>query len=72
MTKEIQIKVQIADKTGHSQVLMSPAAAVEEIQRYPTRWVYADNQIIDPNQVDEANLSTVSSVRIVAGLVGGC
>jgi hypothetical protein len=51
---------------------LSPAETVEAIQENSSAWVYADNQKIDPGQVDEANLSTVSSVRIVSGLVGGC
>ena len=67
-----QIKVQLSDKNGHSQMLLSPAETVETIQQNSSAWVYADNQKIDPGQVDEANLSTVSSVRIVSGLVGGC
>ncbi len=67
-----QIKVQLSDKNGHSQMLLSPAETVETIQQNSSSWVYADNQKIDPDQVDEANLSTVSSVRIVSGLVGGC
>ena len=67
-----QIKVQLSDKNGHSQMLLSPAETVETIQQNSSSWVYADNQKIDPDQVDEANLSTVSSVRIVPSLVGGC
>ena len=67
-----QIKVQLSNKSGHSQMLLSPAETVETIQQNSSAWVYADNQKIDPGQVDEANLSTVSSVRIVSGLVGGC
>jgi len=67
-----QIKVQLSDKNGHSQMLLSPAETVETIKQNSSSWVYADNQKIDPGQVDEANLSTVSSVRIMSGLVGGC
>ena len=66
------IKVDISDKTGHTTQMLSPAETVEPIQENSSAWVYADNQKIDPGQVDEANLSTVSSVRIVSGLVGGC
>ena len=68
-----QIKVQLSDKNGHSQMLLSPAETGATIQENSSAWVYADNQKIDPGQVDEANLSTVSSVRIMSsGLVGGC
>ena len=66
------IKVQLADKTGHTQVLLSPAETVETIQQNSGNWIYADNQLIQADQVNEDNLSTVSSVRIMPGLVGGC
>ena len=65
------IKVQLADKTGHSQMMLSPADTVETIQQNSGAWIYADNQLIQANQVNEENLSTVSSVRILPGLVGG-
>ena len=65
------IKVQLADKTGHTQMMLSPADTVETIQQNSGAWIYADNQLIQANQVNEENLSTVSSVRILPGLVGG-
>ena len=69
---EHKIKVQIADRTGHTQELeMSPADTAVAIQQNSSAWIYADNRMVQPNQMDEANLSTVSSVRIVPGLVGG-
>ena len=65
------ITVQLADKTGHTQMTLSPADTVETIQQNSGAWVYADNQLIQADQVNEDNLSTVSSVRILPGLVGG-
>ncbi len=67
------ITVQLADKNGHSELQMSPAETVETIQQNSAgAWVYADNQLIQADQVNEENLSTVSQVRILPGLVGGC
>jgi hypothetical protein len=69
----VKIKVEISDKTGHKTQMLSPAETVEAIQQSSSPWVYADNTMIDPGQVDEANLSSVASVRIMSsGLVGGC
>ncbi len=65
------IRVQLADKTGHTTLMLSPAETVETIQQNSSSWIYADNTLVQPNQVDEANLSTVSNVRILPGLVGG-
>ena len=69
---EHMISVQLADKTGHTQMMLSPADTVETIQQNEGAWIYADNQLIQASQVNEDNLSTVSSVRILPGLVGGC
>ena len=68
---EHMITVQLADKTGHTQMTLSPADTVATIQQNSGAWVYADNQLIQADQVNEDNLSTVSSVRILPGLVGG-
>ena len=68
---EHKIEVQITDKTGQTDLILSPAETVEAIQQNSSSWVYADNRMVQSNQMDEANLSTVSSVRIVPGLVGG-
>ncbi|MBJ84003.1 MAG: hypothetical protein CMB52_00580 [Euryarchaeota archaeon] len=68
---EHKISVQIADKTGHTQLMLSPAETVEAIQQNSSAWIYADNKLVQPSMVDEENLTTVSSVRILPGLVGG-
>ena len=67
------ITVQLADTTGHPEMMLSQADTVEAIQQNSGggAWIYADNQLIQAGQVNEENLSTVSSVRILPGLVGG-
>ena len=67
------IKVQLSDGNGHTQLMMSPAETAEVIQENSVgAWIFADNAMVNADQLDEANLSTVSSVRIVPSLVGGC
>ncbi len=68
---ENTIRVQITDKQGETVLQLNPAETVEKIQENSSSWIYADNRKIEADQVDEANLSTVSSVRILPGLVGG-
>ncbi len=70
MTNEYRIRVNFG--SHRSVVWWNPAEVLEYIQshRYDNSWVFADGQRVDPNQVDEANLSTVSSVHIVPGLIG--
>ena len=67
------IKVQLSDENGHTQLMMSPAETAEVIQENSVgAWIFADNAMVNADQLDEANLSSVSSVRIVPSLVGGC
>ena len=67
------IKVQLSDENGHTELMMSPAETAEVIQENSVgAWIFADNAMVNADQMDEANLSTVSSVRIVPSLVGGC
>jgi hypothetical protein len=65
------IMVQLADKNGHSEMLMSPAETVDLVQQHSESWVFADNQMVQGDQLNEASLATVSNVRILPGLVGG-
>ena len=67
------INVQLSDKNGHTELLMSPAETADLIQENSAgAWIFADNAMVSADQMDEANLSTVSSVRIVPPFVGGC
>ena len=67
------IKVQLSDENGHTELMMSPAETAEVIQENSAgAWIFADNAMVNADQLDEANLSSVSSVRIVPSLVGGC
>ena len=56
---EHKISVQIVDKTGHTQLMLSPAETVEAIQQNSSAWVYADNKLVQPSMMDEENLTTV-------------
>jgi hypothetical protein len=65
------IEVQIADKNGHTTLMMSAADTVDLIEQHSGAWVFADNQMVQANQMGEADFADVSNVRIVPGLVGG-
>ena len=70
--EEHQITVQIADIHGFSQYMLNPAETTEMLQNLGEgTWIYADNQMIQADQVNEDNLSTTSTVRILPALVGG-
>ena len=68
------ISVQIADKSGHTTMVMAPAAAAVEIrnQARAGAWVFADGQLMSSaTQLGESDLADVDSVRVMPGLVGG-
>ena len=71
--EEYTITVKVADKHGFTRYMLNPAETLEMLQNlHSSSWIYADNQLVQADQVNEDNLSTVSSVRILPGLVGGC
>ncbi len=70
MSEEHLIQVLIAE-AGQRYYQLNPQETLEKIQQNSGAWIYADNQLIQADQVNEDNLSTVSSVRILPGLVGG-
>ena len=72
MSEQHLIDVIVAE-TWPRYYQLNPQEALEKIREKssPGTWIYADNQLIQADQVNEDNLSTVSSVRILPGLVGG-
>ena len=64
------ITVQLADKNGHSEMQMSPAQTVETIQQQDSgAWVYADNQLIQADRVNEdIDWESVSQICILPAL----
>ena len=72
MIEEHLIQVHIAE-TGPRHYQLNPQDVLELIREKssPGAWIYADDQLIQAEQVNEENLSTVSSVRILPALVGG-
>jgi hypothetical protein len=70
--EEYTITVKVADKHGFTRYMLNPAETLEMLQNLPSSsWIYADNHLIQADQVDEANLSTLSKVKILPALVGG-
>ena len=69
--EEHTITIQVADEYGFTQYMLNPTETMEMLHNLEEDWIYADNQLVQADQVDEANLSTVSIVRILPALVGG-
>ena len=63
--------VEVADKSGHSTLQLTKEETLERVSDSPGAWVFANNQMVQPQQLQNADWATVGTVRIVPGLVGG-
>ena len=63
--------VEVADKSGHSTLQLTKEETLERVSDSPGAWVFANNQMVQPGQLQNADWSTIGTVRIVPGLVGG-
>ena len=63
--------VEIADQSGHTTVQMTKEETMNRVAASPGTWVFANNQMVQPEQLAQADWGTIGTVRIVPGLVGG-
>jgi len=69
---DIKTLVQIADQNGHTSAMMTREEALEAVAENNGAWVFnGEGQMVQPAQLAEADFSTIGTVRIVPGLVGG-
>ena len=69
---DIKTLVQIADQNGHTSAMMTREETLEAVAENNGAWVFnGEGQMGQPAQRAEADFSTIGTVRIVPGLVGG-
>ncbi|MCH2427864.1 MAG: hypothetical protein MK168_00830 [Candidatus Thalassarchaeum sp.] len=69
---DIKTLVQIADQNGHTSAMMTREETLEAVAENNGAWVFnGEGQMVQPAQLAEADFSTIGTVRIVPGLVGG-
>ena len=69
---DIKTLVQIADQNGHTSAMMPREETLEAVAENNGAWVFnGEGQMVQPAQLAEADFSTIGTVRIVPGLVGG-
>ena len=69
---DIKTLVQIADQNGHTSAMMTREETLEAVAETNGAWVFnGEGQMVQPAQLAEADFSTIGTVRIVPGLVGG-
>jgi hypothetical protein len=59
--ENITTKVEIADHTGHTTALLTQRETVDLVSDNE-RWVFAGGQMIEPEELAEADWSTVGTV----------
>ena len=69
---DIKTLVQIADQNGHTSAMMTREETLEAVAENNGACVFnGEGQMVQPAQLAEADFSTIGTVRIVPGLVGG-
>ena len=69
---DIKTLVQIADQNGHTSAMMTREETLEAVAENNGAWVFnGEGQMVQPALLAEADFSTIGTVRIVPGLVGG-
>lgn len=72
MSEEHRIKIVMATKNGTDEVWLTSTETVALIQQQESdMWVFADGEMVPADHINEARFSTVTSVNILPGLVGG-
>ena len=71
MDNEITTTVIIGDTTGHQTLELTQDETMSQIESHNSSWVYADGVMVTPEQIAQADWSTVGRVTIMPGLVGG-
>ena len=68
---EVTTTVEIADKTGHTTLELTKGETLSRVAASEGSWVFAGNQLVQPEQLAQSDWGTVGTVRIVPALVGG-
>ncbi len=71
MMDSITTTVEICDATGHTTLELTKAETLSQVEANEGSWVFAGNQLVQPEQLAQSDWSTVGTVRVVPGLVGG-
>lgn len=69
--EERMIRIQIADATGHTALMLTPGQTQEFVEQQGDKWIFVDNKLVREAELDDVNWTEVESVRVMPGLVGG-
>ena len=66
------IKVEVADPAhGHQTLMLKPKETQEYLSTPTDKWIFADNEFTQSENLSLVNWNTTETVRVLPGLVGG-
>ena len=68
---EVSFIVEIADETGHSEVVMTKPELIQRATNCEGTWVFVDNRMVATTDLAKTDLQGAQKVRLMPGLVGG-
>jgi len=63
--------VEIADKSGHTEVVMTQAEISQTASSAQGTWVFVNDQLVSTSDIADMNIAAGSRIRMMPGLVGG-
>ena len=63
--------VEMFDHTGHTVSEMTQAETLDRVSESAGSWVFANNQMVQLEQLAQADWGTIGTIAIVPNLVGG-
>ena len=66
------IRIEVADPAhGHQTLMLRPEETQEYLSNHTDKWVFVDNEFMQPQHLSTVNWNTTVTVRLLPGLVGG-
>ena len=56
---------------GHQTLMLKPEETQEYLSNHTDKWVFVDNEFMQPQNLSTVNWNTTVTVRLLPGLVGG-
>ncbi|MAE78552.1 MAG: hypothetical protein CL967_02105 [Euryarchaeota archaeon] len=63
--------IEIADSTGHSEVLMTKSEIIEHATNTKGRWVFVDNRMVSASDLANVDFDSAQHIRSVPSLQAG-
>tara|TARA_B100001564_G_scaffold344213_1_gene341555 strand:+ start:1553 stop:2104 length:552 start_codon:yes stop_codon:yes gene_type:complete len=63
--------IEIADSTGHSEVLMTKSEIIEHATNAKGRWVFVDNRMVSASDLANVDFDSAQHIRSVPSLQAG-